>query len=92
MGLLKQHWYVVLIVVTVFALDQATKYAVIQRVPFRTSWPLEGFFRITHVGNTGSAFGLFGGQNLVLIVASVMGIGVLIYFYRAHPNPGRLVR
>jgi signal peptidase II len=61
-------------------------------VPFHTSWPDDGFFRFTHVGNTGSAFGLFGDQNLVLIGASLLGLGVLYYFYRVHPNPSLLVR
>ena len=92
MSFLVRHRYVVLLVVAAFVLDQVTKLVVIQTVPFRTSWPAEGFFRITHVGNTGSAFGLLDGQNLGLIVASVIGIAILVLFYRSHPSPGRLVR
>lgn len=73
-------------------MDQITKYIVIQALPLGASWPREGFFRITHVANTGSAFGLFGGQNAVLAIAALLGIGVLVLFYRTHPNPSLLVR
>ena len=56
------------------------------------SWPDAGFFRFTHVANTGSAFGLFGGQNLILTAASFIGIGVLLMFYRSHEQPTVWVR
>ena len=89
---LKRNLYVAILVIAAFALDQVTKLAVIRTVDLGTSWPSDGFFRITHVANTGSAFGLFGGQNLVLTIVSVAGIGVLVAFYRAHQEPGPFVR
>ena len=61
---LSMNRLVVLVVLAGFALDQLTKYLVVRNLPLRSSWPDEGFFRITHVGNTGSAFGLFHNQNL----------------------------
>ena len=85
---LSMNRLVVLVVLAGFTLDQLTKYLVVRNLPLRSSWPDEGFFRITHVGNTGSAFGLFHNQNLPLIVASFLGLAVLYYFYRSHPNPG----
>ncbi len=91
-ALLQRHRVVVLAAAALFALDQATKAVVVQTLALGASWPAEGFFRITHIGNTGSAFGLFGGQNVVLAIASVLGIGVLVLFYRSHPRPGLLVR
>jgi signal peptidase II len=76
----------------VIALDQATKWIVEASLPLGASWPGEGFFQITHVANTGIAFGLFSGNNSVLILPVLLGIGMLVLFYRAHPNPGVLVR
>ena len=49
-------------------------------------------FRITHVTNTGSAFGFFPSQTALLILASLVGIAILIIFYRHQPLPGLLLR
>ena len=80
------------VAVTAFVLDQITKAIIVAQVPRGTSWPDSGYFRLTHIGNTGSAFGLFDDQNSFLIIGAVLGLGVLIYFYRAHPNPGWLIK
>lgn len=73
----------------VLALDQTSKVAVQTFLPERASLVLTPFLRLTHVTNTGSAFGLFQGRTLFLIGASVVGLVVLILFYgqnhRAHP-------
>jgi len=91
LGFLLRNRYLIFAAAAAFIADQVTKLLIIQNVAFRTSWPDTGFFRFTHVGNTGSAFGLFGGQNVVLIGASFVGVAILLYFYRQHPNPGLLV-
>jgi signal peptidase II len=91
LGFLVRNRYLIFAAAAAFIADQVTKLIVIQNVAFRTSWPTTGFFRITHVGNTGSAFGLFDGRNEVLIAASFVGVGILLYFYRQHPAPGLLV-
>ncbi|MDW8120591.1 MAG: signal peptidase II [Chloroflexota bacterium] len=76
----------------VLALDQVSK-AVIQAVlPEGASVVLTPFLRLTHITNTGSAFGLFQGYTLFLIVASVVGLVVLILFYRQNRNAHPLVR
>ena len=80
---LSRNAYVLALVAFVFALDQLTKLAVIQALVLGESWPREGFFRITRVANSGSAFGLFGGQNLVLTIASLGGVGLILWFFRA---------
>lgn len=89
---IRKHWLVSLIVVAGFAADQISKALIIRYVPFRTSWPGEGFFRFTHVGNRGSAFGLIDDANLVLMVVSFVGVGILLYFYRAQQDPTLAVR
>ena len=71
----------------VFLVDQFTKFLVREFLPYRTSFPAEGFFRISHTHNTGSAFGLFQGQNFPLILVAFIGIGVLILIYRSQRRP-----
>lgn len=48
-----------------------------------------GFFRITHIQNTGAAFGLFRGHSLILTVVALFGVAVLLlyvfFFYRHYP-------
>ena len=48
-----------------------------------------GFFRITHIHNTGAAFGLFRGHSLMLTVVALFGVAVLLlyvfFFYRHYP-------
>lgn len=80
------------IVLLVFALDQLSKHLVQRYLELGESFPKEGILRLTHVTNAGGAFGLFPNQALFLTGASIMGIAVLLLFYRSHPWPGRLVR
>ena len=48
------------IAVVVLLLDRVTKWAVASNIPLRESVPvIPGFFTLTHVQNTGAAFGLF---------------------------------
>ena len=85
-------WLLLLTAPAVFAADQLTKYLVRQNLELHESWPEEGLIRLTHGTNTGSAFGLFPNQTFLLIVASVVAIGFLVYFYRTHAMPRRLLR
>jgi len=92
--LISFHKYrlIILISLITFFLDQISKYAVIQSLPMGHSWPKTGFFRLTHIANTGSAFGLFNNQNLILTVGAFLGIGILIYFYHSSPNPSNWLK
>ena len=65
-------------------LDQYTKYLVRANLRIGESWPSEGFFRLTHGTNTGTAFGLFQNQTVVLTIASIIAIGFIVYFHRKH--------
>jgi signal peptidase II len=76
--------------VSVFALDQATKLWVLDRLVFPTYWPeqgaitvIEGFFYIVHVGNTGAAWSLFAGQSGYLALLAALTLSG-IYFWRQH--------
>jgi signal peptidase II len=76
----------------VFLCDQFTKYLVREFLPFRFSFPRDGFLRFTHTHNTGSAFGIFQDQNTALIFASIVGIIVLLMIFRSQQHPRPLLR
>ncbi len=78
--------------VFVFLADQVSKFLVRHFIEFRESVPEEGFFRLTHTYNTGSAFGLFQDQNFPLILISIVGISVLLFIYRRQRRPSVLLR
>ena len=75
---------IILAIVFVFSLDQITKAVVRHSLLVGESFPSEGVFRITRTFNTGSAFGFFADQTLFLILASIVGIGILLLVYRTH--------
>ena len=76
----------------VLGLDQITKAVIRQNLALGESIPREGTFRITHTYNTGSAFGLFPDQTLFLIIASFVGIAILLLVYRNATFPSFLLR
>lgn len=81
----------VVLILTLMA-DQATKGLVTRTMSPGQSIPDEGILRATYVVNSGSAFGLFPDQTLLLTFASLVGIGVLLYFYRTHPVDSLMLR
>ena len=76
----------------VFSLDQITKAIVRDSLFLGESIPSDGFFRMTRTFNTGTAFGLFPDQTLVLILASLVGVAILIFLYRSYAFSGVAVR
>jgi signal peptidase II len=86
-----------LLSLAVLALDQWTKWLVETRIELHRSIEIvPGLFHLSHVRNTGVAFGLFAAQGeaastwaLVLAVSAVLA-GVLWYFWRT-PSTDRLL-
>ena len=82
--------YLILIVVfcAVFLFDQITK-AYVHRTlhEFQSVEIIRDFFHITHVRNTGAAFGLFAGsahplRTILFVVIHGLAIGVILLIYR----------
>ena len=78
-----------LLVVTavVIILDHLTKLFIESWLPLNTSWQpwpeYAHLFQITHVSNTGAAFGLFPtGSNIFMVVAVLVAVIIIIYNYR----------
>ena len=87
-----RDWTLLQLAALALASDQLTKFVVRQTLEWHHSWPVYGFFRFTHVQNTGSAFGLFQGNNLPLLIVSLVGVAVLAYIYHTQERPGILMR
>ena len=87
-----RDWTLLQLATLALALDQLTKFVVRQTLEWHYSWPASGFFRFTHVQNTGSAFGLLQDQNLPLLIVSVVGVAVLAFIYQSQQRPGILMR
>jgi len=81
----------------VVILDQLTKAIVAARIPLHTTIPvIPGFFDLTHVRNTGAAFGLFATMNgafrgmFLNAVAFLVFLAVLAYALRTPLAETRL--
>jgi signal peptidase II len=83
----------ILLVVAAFVVlvDQYTKSLVAARLGVGDSWDvvpwLVPVFRITHVTNTGVAFGLFpGGGDFFTVVSAVVTVIILVYCWQLPPE------
>ena len=62
--------------------DQITKLIIRSQIMIGQSVPESGFFRLTHVRNTGSAFSLIKDQNILLTSIGILVLIILIIFIR----------
>ena len=82
-----------LVALGIILLDQASKEWVRHAFALHESVPVvPGFFHLTYIRNTGAAWGLFSGQNLVLALLAVVMLAALLFFRRKILPPGRLHR
>ena len=71
----------------ILLLDQWTKSMVVQKLLlYQRVEVIEGFFALTHVRNTGGAFGIFGGEkggigSMLFVVVSLLAIGAIIFLF-----------
>jgi signal peptidase II len=77
---MKRALSIILIVTSVVALDQATKYLIMTNLTAYDSRELFPFLHIVHVRNTGAAFGMFKtlGSSFFIIL-SVCAIFFIVY-------------
>ena len=77
------------VAVLILALDQITK-LIVDRT-FKNGSHIDlfgGLVRLDYTANTGAAFGMFRDQSaLFALVAIVVGVGILIAFYRLRYSP-----
>jgi signal peptidase II len=81
----------------ILVLDQWTKWLVEVHLPHSASHPvLPGFLNLTHVKNTGVAFGLFAshgadGGAWLLVVMGVVALAAVVFYFRLAPARNRLL-
>lgn len=96
-GATATHWlFLIAVAGLAILVDQVTKAYVVAHLARGESWmpvdAVEPYFRITHVRNSGAAFGIFpGGGQVFLVIAAVISL-VILYFYRQLPGGVWLVR
>jgi signal peptidase II len=81
-----------LIAAAVIALDQFTKWLVRSNLGLYESWPSGSSISITHLTNSGAAFGILQGQTPFLIVTSVLGLGAILLYYVYPPMDHGIIR
>lgn len=72
-----------LLAFAILLLDQSTKSLIVAWLDWGESWPAEGFLRITHARNTGTAFSLFQGHSNILSIVAIFAVAVLLWVYAA---------
>ncbi|TET14314.1 MAG: signal peptidase II [Actinobacteria bacterium] len=71
--------YFLIAAVCVMISDQITKYIIVQKLPENSSIEIiPNFFYITHVKNSGAAFGLFQDSIRILTIISIVAIVLII--------------
>ena len=76
--------WLLLIGAGIVLLDQLTKWWVVHSIPVdQPLVVLAGYLNLVNWRNTGAAWGMFQGFNLVLAVVSVLTVGVILVFRRS---------
>jgi signal peptidase II len=82
-----------LIAVAVLLFDQLTKSIIRNNLAVGESWPHESWLvKITHVTNTGAAFGILQGQGAFLTITAFVGMGAIVFYYAYPPLEHGLLR
>ncbi len=76
----------------IYIADQAAKLLIVSNLRLYESIPESGLLRLTHVTNTGSAFGLLRGHTEFLILVSIIGVLGVLFYYRANGRESALLR
>ena len=83
---------VAVIAVFVFVLDRITKLLVESSIPNGSSVEVVGqWIRISHVTNTGAAFGLLPERTTLLSILSVAAVLAIVFYYRRLAADSRLI-
>jgi signal peptidase II len=87
----KSHVTFIVLAGAVVALDQLVKAIIVAKIPaYHSVSVIPGFFNVTHIYNTGGAFGFLSGNSsgfrqIFFLAASIVAVGVILYLYRKTP-------
>lgn len=82
------------VAIIILALDQLTKYLVVQNIGMGNAWhpiPTLDFLRIVGTYNTGTACGYFPQLSIVFTFAPFLILAAVIWFYRSQTKPSWLL-
>lgn len=91
-----KYLYLLLISNALIIFDQYTKYMVSVHIPkYYSMSVIDHFFNLTHIRNTGVAFGLFSGLNseyktLFFVGVSSLAIIAILSFFRNTPDDRKM--
>ncbi|MCJ7785168.1 MAG: signal peptidase II [Desulfobacterales bacterium] len=83
----RKYWVLFIFCIGILLLDQWTKSMVVQKLPlYQRVKVIQGFFNLTHVRNTGGAFGIFGGEkgglgSILFVVVSLIANGAIVFLF-----------
>ncbi|MDD2237715.1 MAG: signal peptidase II [Kiritimatiellae bacterium] len=81
------------ICLAIVVLDQVSKFFVREYLAFGSVRPvIPGLMNLTHLRNTGAAWGMLGNQNLFLSLLSFVMLILMVLFRRSFLNGGRVHR
>lgn len=79
-----------LVAILVVVIDQITKAIVRGAIPIGESLTLiPGFVYLTHIANSGAAFGILQNYRAIFFVAAAIVIGLIFYFQRTLAKDNR---
>jgi len=89
----KKNIFIFSITLFIVILDQITKFFIRQELQLNQSIPIiRNILNFTHTTNTGSAFGLFKGLNLIFILFSFIVIIVIFRYLKKIKENERLLQ
>ena len=84
------------VAIVVLVADQVSKAWVTANIPLNSTLaifpPIEGIFVLTHITNSGAAFGLFPQLSLVFTFVALAVSVAIVFYYRSIPAGQWLVR
>lgn len=94
--ILRDYAILMLFAGSIIALDQWTKTLVRENIPVGGVWMpwewLAPYARIVHWHNTGAAFGMFQGGNLVFTILAFIVSALIIYYFPHIPTSDWILR
>jgi signal peptidase II len=84
----RKYWVLLITCLLVLSMDQYTKFMAQKNLPLHHRVEvIRGFFSLTHVRNTGGAFGIFGGRKgglgmVFFVGVSIIAVGTILFLFR----------
>jgi len=87
----KAEWVLFLgVAALIFLVDQASKYLILRNLSLGEAWNpipfLRPFVTLTHVTNTGAAFGMFRDHGTLFAIVAILVVVGIVVFYRYLPT------